>query len=137
MKKWRYKLAKPHHFYSRQLQGVSFQNEWIVIYPTGEAIISTGYAWDGCSPAIPVFDGMFWLGPPDGPLLEDGKPKTFYASLHHDVMCQFATKIPTTKMKVVRMFYEDLRKRKVTKLVSKVYASAVWLFGPRRFGSDL
>ncbi|MEG4444562.1 hypothetical protein QUB47_11225 [Microcoleus sp. AT9_B5] len=53
----------------------------------GEIVVFQGYAWDGNSPKINIFD-LFWLGTPDGIIIQN-KPITYYASLIHDVLGQF------------------------------------------------
>ncbi len=73
-------------------QPLSFQDssgsEWLVLYPTGIAIIRANYAWDGCTPKFAIFDIGF--GIPDGiPNERTRKPKAYYASLVHDVLYQF------------------------------------------------
>ena len=51
-------------------------------------IVTEGYAWDGCSPKICVFDIL--IGTPDGVIDSTTRqPKTYYASLVHDALYQF------------------------------------------------
>ena len=62
--------------------------EWLVLHPSGQAVIRAGYAWDGCTPKVAVFDIV--LGVPDGiPNQLTRKPKAYFASLVHDVLYQF------------------------------------------------
>lgn len=51
-------------------------------------IVTKKYSWDGCTPKFYLFDIL--LGTPDG-VIDSGtkKPKTFYASLVHDIFYQF------------------------------------------------
>ncbi|WNO10452.1 hypothetical protein [Teredinibacter sp. KSP-S5-2] len=61
----------------------------MLINQQGVITIYKSYAWDGCSPKIKIFD-VGYLGTPDGALHDiTGKPKTYYASLVHDALCQF------------------------------------------------
>ena len=51
-------------------------------------VVTGGYAWDGCSPKLCVFDIL--IGTPDGVVDSTTKqPKTYYASLVHDALYQF------------------------------------------------
>ena len=58
----------------------------------GTITVKEGYAWDGCSPKFNILD-LFWVGTPDGAINEN-KPVTYYASLVHDALGQFAKKEP-------------------------------------------
>ena len=72
-------------------------NEWLRIYPNksnpSQTIIEidgtqlTGYAWDGCSPKFQLGDLIF--GTPDGVIGMNHKPKTYIASMAHDILYQF------------------------------------------------
>ncbi|OQX10879.1 MAG: hypothetical protein BWK73_19165 [Thiothrix lacustris] len=56
--------------------------------PDGVLTINAGYAWDGCSPKWRIGDVL--IGTPDAAPDEDtGLSKTYYASLVHDILCQF------------------------------------------------
>ena len=58
------------------------------IHSNGDARVLSGYAWDGCTPKFSIFDIL--VGTPDGvPNERTKKPKTYYASLVHDVLYQF------------------------------------------------
>lgn len=64
-----------------------------VIEENGNIRIKKGFAWDGCSPKLKiVFLGFsFFIGTPDGAISrETGRPYTYYASLVHDALKQFA-----------------------------------------------
>lgn len=65
-----------------------------------------GYAWDGCTPKFSVFDIL--IGAPDGvPNERTKKPKTYYASLVHDVLYPFLEVNPSVpKAKADRIFLE-------------------------------
>lgn len=64
----------------------------LVIARDGKITVKKDYAWDGCSPKFNVLD-LFWVGTPDGAMNEN-KPVTYYASLVHDALGQFAKKEP-------------------------------------------
>lgn len=60
----------------------------LIIEQSGAITVTRGYAWNGCSPKICVWD--FLLGTPDGVVYaRTGRPKTYYASLIHDALYQF------------------------------------------------
>jgi hypothetical protein len=72
--------------------GCSFQDRdgkcWLEILPNGMATVFANYAWDGCTPKFSILDIL--IGTPDGiPNSLTKKPKTYYASLMHDVLYQF------------------------------------------------
>jgi hypothetical protein len=60
----------------------------LIVGSSGLVTIPVGYAWDGCSPKVCVFDLLF--GTPDGVVdSRTQRAKTYYASLVHDAMYQF------------------------------------------------
>ena len=60
----------------------------LVVSPGGRLTVKKGYAWDGCSPKFQICDLL--VGVPDGATdKRTGLPKTYHASLIHDVLCQF------------------------------------------------
>lgn len=60
---------------------------WLMINDNGSLIVNKGYSWDGCSPKFKIMGKIY--GVPDGPLDKKGRPKTWRASLFHDVLCQY------------------------------------------------
>ncbi len=77
----------------------------------GTIRVKEGYAWDGCSPKINIFD-LFMIGTPDG-IIDSGTgmPKTYHATLIHDALCQFIDheKMPLKSGEIDRFFLELLR----------------------------
>jgi len=62
---------------------------WFSIKKDGTITIKKGYAWDGCSIKINVFD-LIWVGTPDGLIdWKTGKALTYYCSMVHDAFYQF------------------------------------------------
>jgi hypothetical protein len=60
----------------------------LIIETTGRITITRGYAWNGCSPKVCLFDLL--LGTPDGAVYAPtGRPKAYYASMVHDALYQF------------------------------------------------
>lgn len=60
----------------------------LIIEEGGRITVTRGYAWNGCSPKVCVFDIL--LGTPDGVVYAPtGRPKAYYASLIHDALYQF------------------------------------------------
>lgn len=133
-KTWRYQLDRAFRHGSPHLLGVSYSNEWIDIRH-GAILIHRGYAWDGCSPAVRLPGGI-WLGTPDGPLMADGRPQTFCASLVHDALCQWADEIPIRQAATLGVFEELLQEAGFPGWRIWLYVQAVKRFGPQAFGGD-
>ena len=88
-------------------------------------IVREGYAWDGCSPKWKVDD--FILGIWDG--FYDAKthyPQTYYASLVHDVLCQFFAKHPLSLRDVDLVFLWLLRDNRFFFAVPYYYFVRLW-----------
>ncbi len=93
----------------------------------GTIIVKKDYAWDGCSPKLNVLD-LFWVGTPDG-ALNQNKPITYYASLVHDALGQFAKKEPE-RMPFNRKERDLIFKEMLEGFAFKwVYYLAVRIFG--------
>ncbi len=131
---WRYQLPEAYYFKSEHLHGIEFNNPWATILG-GEMVVSKGYAWDGCSPAyyLPVFG---WVGTPDGARDENGIPQAYYASLVHDVLCQFRREIPVTKNSSAYLFKTLLIRDGFHPKIAALYATVVRYFGPQDFLGD-
>lgn len=80
------------------------------IYANGKMKVLDGYAWDGCSPKFKILD--LAIGTPDGVTDADTlKPKTYYASLVHDALCQFfLADLPLSKREVDKIFLDLMGK---------------------------
>ncbi|MDP9145402.1 MAG: DUF1353 domain-containing protein [Actinomycetota bacterium] len=60
----------------------------LIIEKGGKVTVTSGYAWNGCTPKFSLFDLSF--GTPDGAVyIPTGRPKAYYASLVHDALYQF------------------------------------------------
>ncbi len=86
----------------------TFNNPWLEISENGDIIIkgthANGYAWDGCTPKFNIFD-LFLIGTPDGrTIVNTGKPITYYASLIHDILCQFRKDIGISRRQADKVF---------------------------------
>jgi hypothetical protein len=97
------------------------------IYPNGDARVLAGYAWDGCTPKFSLFDIL--IGTPDGiPNERTKKPKTYYASLVHDVLYQFMELNPDVpKAAADKIFLELLTRDGFAP--RHIYYAAVSVFG--------
>ena len=87
---------------------LSFNNEWLHISENGDIVVKgtngKGYAWDGCTPKFNIFD-LFLVGTPDGrTIVNTGKPITYYASLIHDILCQYAKDIGIKRKQADKVF---------------------------------
>ena len=129
---WRYILDADYCVYHKLLRGITFRGELVTILH-GRIKIEEGYAWDGCTPAIPLPFNL-WIGTPDGPLCQDGRPAAYYASLVHDVLCQYAKDVPLTKTDACQIFSDMLRQRGFSPFRASIYRIAVFLFGPQSWG---
>lgn len=131
MSVWLYKINRPFSYQHPELSTIDFENTWLTIRD-GQLTIASEYAWDGCSPKISLF-GLWTIGTPDG-ALRYGKPWTYYASLVHDVLCQFRHEHPLTQKQVTTIFQDMLTE--VHWPWRKVYVWAVDYLGPQDFASD-
>ena len=92
--KWLYRLPASHAWESGLPieRDVAFRDKTgrvrLVLEKGGRIVVMRGYAWNGCSPKFCFCDIL--LGTPDGAVdVRTGKPKTYYATLVHDALCQF------------------------------------------------
>ena len=136
MTRWRYVLHRRVAAHHRALSGISFGNQWLQIC-CGVVRIQAGYAWDGCSPSIAIPGTRLWLGIYDGPLMSDGRPAAWRASLLHDALCQFRHDIPgLTREAATTVFATELHDSMAPTWMQRVYPSAVRLLGPQDFPGD-
>ena len=113
------------------------ENEWLRIYPNknnpSQTIIEidgtqlTGYAWDGCSPKFQLGDLIF--GTPDGVIGMNHKPKTYIASMAHDILYQFRNQLvgKVTRKQADAIFLEQMKKQHF--LLANLYYRGVRMFG--------
>ena len=129
---WRYLLDTKFVYYHPLLRGITFRADFVTILH-GRIHIEEGYAWDGCSPAVPLPFG-YWIGTPDGKLCQDGRPQAFYASLVHDALCQNSKNVGISKDVASSIFSDMLRERGFSPFRAVLYKKAVMLFGPQSWG---
>ena len=106
----------------------TFNNTWLEMTENGDIIIkgthANGYAWDGCTPKFNIFD-LFLIGTPDGrTIVNTGKPITYYASLVHDILCQFRKDIGISRRqadKVFLIYLGDFNLRYIYYIAVRVY----------------
>lgn len=120
-----------HHLPKNWNSGYAFLDKTGVkrfeIHPDGTAKVLKGYAWDGCTPKWAIADIL--IGTPDGaPNPTTQKPKTYYASLLHDVLCQFLDVNPDIPRATAdKIFLEILENNDFAP--RRFYYLAVMLFG--------
>lgn len=102
----------------------------LTITQRGVIRVHAGYAWDGCTPKVKI--GNKVLGIPDGAInAHTGKPSAFYASLIHDMLCQFQDheEMPFSRAEMDYIFYRILVRDEHSS--PKLYYQAVrWLAKP-------
>ena len=93
--RWLYRLERSHAWDS----GLAIDHDCafkdkegrvrLILERGGRITVTRGYAWNGCSPKFCFVDLI--VGTPDGVVdARTGWPKTYYASLVHDALYQFA-----------------------------------------------
>lgn len=111
------------------LSGVVTWTEWATIETNMDGSISVnirkGYAWDGCTPKVKFYHNV--IGTWDGfTNAETLKPKAYYASLLHDVLCQYVKEHNIPRRLCDYAFYYQLKKDKF--LLAPLYFVAVRTF---------
>lgn len=138
---WRYKNEQDLTLFAKELERVSFKNEWLTI-ESGNVFIPKDYAWDGCSPTLKIPAGAvlpngIWMGPWDGPLGIDCRPVTWKASLVHDALCQFRKEIYNLKKKdTVDLFGRLLLEANAPRWMCLIYPLAIDRYGPQYWHGD-
>lgn len=90
----------------------------------GQLTIKAGYAWNGCSPKLNVFD-LFYIGCPDGIVdYRTGKQKCYYPTLVHDALYQYGI---VTRAQADKIFLELMKKAEFKP--AYIYYWAVRIFG--------
>lgn len=89
---WIFKVTE-HITIQTNILGATFENEWAYLDLMGRLTIKAtpdhAFAWDGATPKYSILDVV--VGTPDGVMSTDtGKPKTYFGTLAHDVLYQFA-----------------------------------------------
>jgi len=111
---WIYKLSEDYIWNSgrKQPKDLNFIDEHGIlrmqILKNGQIVIKSGYVWDGCTFKFNIFD-LIIIGTPDGVInFDNGKPKTYYASLIHDSLYQFMNdkKMPFSRKEMDKIFFE-------------------------------
>lgn len=111
---WVFKIDGPVEVQTRIL-GVEFDNEWLRLIPDGTLTIKAtpqhSFCWDGATPKFNVLDII--IGTPDGVVYPDtGKAKTYYGTLLHDALYQFAPRERITRKQADLVMLYEMRKTK-------------------------
>ena len=107
--------------------GISFAAHWLTIREDGLLTIAKDYAWDGCSFKRSVLD-LFIVGTPDGIVdIRTMKPRTYYASLVHDVLYQYYGYHGISRLAIDKFFQQNLRQGHFA--LAGVYYRVVRLLG--------
>ncbi len=101
--------------YKSSIAGRQFENDWVRLDPDGTITIKgkhdRGYAWDGCSPKMKI--GDLYFGTSEAVLNDiTRQPKTYYASLVHDVFYQFNKDVRSfiRREEIDKEFYNILKR---------------------------
>ena len=136
---YKWKLCSDYEF--RPQFDISFDREyhdekgrvWLTV-ADGVCTIHKGYSWDGCSPKYEIFGKVFGVW--DGKEIFhqevfDRDQQLKYASLIHDVFCQFFDSMPdeVTRKKIDESFYLDCNR--VNFKLSWLYYQAVRFYSKR------
>lgn len=133
LKPWRYVLSSPAFTSHASLAGIEFSNRWVTIKKS-LLCVHAGYAWDGCSPTLKIPGTQLWLGPWDGPLLSDGHPAAYRATLFHDALCQFRRSIlGLSKQSATGVFAAELYDSGAPAWMTWLYPRVADLLGPQDF----
>jgi len=117
------------------IRGFVYAIDFVEIAEDGLLTIKQGYSWDGCTPKFAWFD-MVW-GTPEGIINEQtGKPKTYYASLVHDVLYQLSDFIFTPQERHItdKLFYQMLKAEKFR--AARFYFYMARIFGKYYWGKQ-
>lgn len=136
-KRWRYRLERPAITTCHWLDGLRFENDWVTVGPRGLMCVRAGYAWDGASPALRIPRTRFWLGTWDGPIMPNGRPAAYRATLFHDALCQFRHEIPGLTLRATTaVFASELADAGAPAWMQRLYPAGVSWFGPQDFPGD-
>jgi hypothetical protein len=126
---------KQDYVYKSSITHKAFENDWFKLDYDGTVTVKGthlgGYAWDGCSPKLKFFD--IYAGTPEAVLTKEGIPKTYFASMIHDVLYQFRKdlkKLGIKRKEADRQLYNILKRDgfKLAGLYYGVVRAITWLW---------
>ncbi|MEP1033489.1 DUF1353 domain-containing protein [Ekhidna sp.] len=139
-KLWKFVHHDDFKYQTDVLLGRKFVGKWLKIDPDGTITVHgsqdnhRGYAWDGCTPKFNFlqitwgnFDGQLHEHTYQLPRKDKFKPRTYYASMIHDILYQYKRCVPVTRKEADRIFYNQLKEAKW------IWVGMYWL-GVRLFG---
>lgn len=138
-KLWKFVHHEDFVYYNDVLKGRHFEGKWLkiedgIITVRGSQDNNRGYAWDGCTPKFNFlqitwgnFDGQLYKHTIQSDGSTSYKPRTYYASMVHDVLYQYKRCAPVTKAEADKIFYHQLKEAKW------IWARFYW-FGVTTFG---
>lgn len=127
-----FKIKSPVSIHSKRIkvkESTTYENR-LRLYAKGtiEVIASHSepFAWDGCTPKFIWKDIV--LGTPDGVIdFRTDKPKTYYASLFHDALYQFAPRDQVTRKQADLIMLDEMNR--VDFKLAKTYYFFIRVFG--------
>ena len=126
---WVFKISEPITI-NTLIKDVEFENEWILLLPDGDVTVKasseTPFCWDGATPKFNILDIV--IGTPDGVVdMHTGKAKTYYATLLHDALYQFAPRGLVSRKQADKIMLEEMRKTKFKPRL--IYYAVIRLLG--------
>jgi len=104
--------------YTSSEAGEISSHPWLTLGVSGDLTVSSGYAWDGCSPAAKMFGQ--WLGTPTPPSVRA-------ACLVHDALYQFLDQNYWTRAEADAAFLALMQQAGFR--LAPIYYGAVRIFG--------
>lgn len=128
---YRYQLDETFQYTSPHLRGIEYANRWVTIVD-GVITVTRNYCWDGCTPVY-FLPFIGWAGVPEGARDAAGIPQSYYATLVHDVLCQFRKEILIDKARTLKILEAMLFEGGFSPRRTKLYVAAVKMFGPQQW----
>jgi hypothetical protein len=146
---WIFLIERNQSIKTNRITGVYHDSTRLKIEPLGETMTAVvikasaeyrgpgPFAWDGCTPKWSILDIV--VGTPDGVISpETERPKTYYGSLVHDALYQFAPRNLVTRKQADLIMLDEMTAtgffwRHVYYAFIRVFGGYWWKKHARRF----